>query len=419
MFRKLKIRLTLINLILVSVVLLIVFSGIYTLMKSIIDYQTNMTMMNVARRERVLPPNFGMPGPNAQEGRRIISNSFYVKTDFYGNAIEMSPNIPITIAEAKSLVKNTIGKSKDSGSVTYKNLSLKYLIRSKTYGYIIVYLDRNPDMDVLSWLVIISIIIGGISLILVFTISLYLANKALVPIKNAWEKQRAFVADASHELRTPLAVLSTSLEIVLDNPGETIESQANWLENIQSEVNRMSKLVEELLFLARSDSENDAALKSDFNISYSLSQVYELFKPFAAEKGIELTADIEDDVLLNGNEGHIKQLATILIDNAIKYTPDKGSVRLLLQKYSNDIVIEVIDTGIGIPPEHHDKIFERFFKLDKARTKNDNGSGLGLSIADCIAKEHNGNISVTSNTPTGSIFKVTLGAANTNLHTKN
>lgn len=376
-------------------------------MKSLIDYQTNTAMINVARRERVLP-SFQMGSATPGEGRRIISNSFFIKTDYYGNAIEMSPNIPVSIDEAKSLIKSTINKAKNTGSVTYKNLSLKYLIYSKPYGYIFVFLDKNPDLDVLNWLVVISIIIGGISLILVFTISLYLANKALVPIKNSWEKQRAFVADASHELRTPLAVLSTNLEIVLDNPTETIESQSNWLENIQSEVGRMSKLVEELLFLARSDSDSEASSKLDFDLSTALKKVSELFTPFASEKGINLTSEIDNGISFNGNEGHIKQLATILIDNAIKYTPEFGSITLKLYKSSSDIVMTVADTGIGIPVEHYEKIFERFFKADKARTKNDNGAGLGLSIADCITKEHNGNISVSSNSPQGSVFKVTL-----------
>lgn len=407
MFRRLKIRLTLINLILVSVVLLIVFSGIYTLMKSIIDYQTNTAMLNVARRERVMP-QMPVRGNSPIEGRRIISNSFYIKTDFYGNTIEMSRNIPISADEAKTLVKNTIGKGKTNGSVTYKSLTLRYLIYTKPYGYIFVFLDKNPDMDVLNWLIVISILIGGISLVLVFTISLYLANKALVPIKTSWEKQRAFVADASHELRTPLAVLSTNLEIVLDNPGETIESQSNWLENIQSEVGRMSKLVEELLFLARSDSDTDAAVKIEFNLTGALTQVCELFSPFAEEKGLTLTHDIESNIFFTGHEGHLKQLTTILLDNAMKYTPAQGEVSLRLHQTVTELVITVSDTGIGIPEEHHEKIFERFYKLDKARTKNDNGAGLGLSIADCIAKEHNGRIQISNNHPCGTIFKVSL-----------
>jgi two-component system, OmpR family, sensor histidine kinase CiaH len=243
---------------------------------------------------------------------------------------------------------------------------------------------------------------------LVFAISLFLATKALVPIKNSWEKQRIFVSDASHELRTPLAVINTSLEIVLDNSSETIESQSKWLENIQSEVQRMSKLVNDLLFLARSDSNNDKLQMANFDLSWALMQLTEFFKPFTEDNGITLDFNIQPDVFYFGNEGRIKQLVTILIDNAVQHTAKFGKIELVMETRDSSIEISVKDNGSGIPQEHLTKIFERFYKVDKARTGNHNGSGLGLSIADCIAKEHSGSITVTSKVNEGSTFKIIL-----------
>lgn len=407
LFKELKIKLTLINLVLLSVVLIIIFSGIYTLMETITDNQSNTLMMNIARRERIMMPINGKRKASSSEERRVLPDCFFIKTDYMGSIIGNSSNMPISVKEAATLIKDTFKNSKARGTVSYKSSTLKYLVMPKpSYGYIFVFSEKNPDM--LNWLILTFLIIGSISLLLVFAISLFLANKALVPIKNSWEKQRVFVADASHELRTPLAVINTSLEIVLDNQAETIESQSKWLENIQSEVQRMSKLVEDLLFLARSDSNSKVMEMSKFELSSTLFQIIELFKPFTSEKGIFLDFNIEPNIFFVGNEDRIKQLVTILVDNAIQHTPQNGQISILMGIKDSSIEISVKDNGSGIPEEHLDKIFERFYKIDKARSSNHTGSGLGLSIADCITKEHNGQIIVSSTLNKGSTFKVIL-----------
>lgn len=418
LFRKLKIRLTLINLVLLSIVLIIVFSGIYTFMEKSIDNQAKTLMVNAARRERIFFPN-NIKGPTPPDEKRVLSNSFFIKTNFLGKITEISSNVPMTLAEANTLIKDTLKDSKAfpvgtyirtnlQGSISYKSATLQYFIMVKPYGYILVFLDNSHDKDFLNWLILAFLIIGSISLVLVFAISLFLANKALVPIKNSWEKQRAFVADASHELRTPLAVMNTSMDIVLDNQAETIESQSKWLKNIQSEVLRMSKLVEDLLFLARSDSNEATMQMSKFDLSTSLIQLTEFFIPFGAEKGISISSKIEPNIYYFGNEGRIKQLVTILIDNAMQHSLKDGIIELAMKCNDTAIILSVHDNGSGIPEEHLSKIFERFYKVDKARSGNDNGSGLGLSIASCIAKEHNGSINVSSISSEGSTFKVIL-----------
>lgn len=407
MFKKLKIKLTLINLVLLSVVLIIVFSGIYTLMQSTIENQSLALMKNVARREHIViqPPKRTSKPPDE---RSVLSNCFFIKTGFDNKILDVSSNISISAEDATALISDTIKKSTTSSTITYKDSSLKFIIVQKPYGYIFVFLDRNHDNNFLNWLILNYFIIGSISLLLVFAISLYLANKALVPIKNSWDKQRSFVSDASHELRTPLAVMNTSLEIVLDNQSETIESQSKWLENIQSEVKRMSKLVEDLLFLARSDTDAKNIDIRKFNLSNSLLDLVDFFQPFITVKGITLNPQIDKDIQFNGSENRMKQLVTILIDNAVQHTPVGGTIDLIMQSKDSLIKISVKDNGSGIPEEHLDKIFERFYKVDKARVGNDNGSGLGLSIAACIAKEHNGTLSVSSIVNQGSTFKLTL-----------
>lgn len=170
----------------------------------------------------------------------------------------------------------------------------------------------------------------------------------------------------------------------------------------------MSKLVEDLLFLARADSGEELIEMSNLKLSNVLEQTIELFSLFAIQKGISLNSDIQPNVNFMGNEGRIKQLVTILIDNALKCTPEKGTIKLKMR--SNESIIEIIvyDNGYGIPKEHLNKIFERFYKLDKSRSGNSGGSGLGLSIANTIVKEHKGSISVSSDIEKGSTFRVVL-----------
>ena len=170
----------------------------------------------------------------------------------------------------------------------------------------------------------------------------------------------------------------------------------------------MAKLVEDLLLIASSDSQESSIFKAVFNMSYAVRQSILPFEPLAQSKAIIIKLEIQPEVEYLGDEGRIKQLITILIDNAIKYTPEGGSITLKLSTSESNIEICVSDTGEGIPKEHVDRIFERFYRVEKSRSRNFGGSGLGLSIAQCIAREHGGNISVKSSFGEGSRFRVIL-----------
>lgn len=401
MFRKLKIQLITINLVLLSLVLVTIFSGIYFSMKQSMELRAERSMMDMVQREHMPPA----PGPHPEP--RGPSGPFYVKVSNDGQIQETSPNLPISTAYAQGLAKRLVPGTSQTGTIAYENLDLRYLKMPKSYGFLLVFIDKSPDDDNLSRLVVVSLIIGSLSLIMVFFVSLFLANEALVPIKRAWDKQRAFVADASHELRTPLAVINTNLELVLGNADETVDSQSKWLGNIQSEIQRMAKLVGDLLFLARADA-NEAISMNVFHLSNALNQAVVPFIPFAAAKGIELISTIEPDVIFFGNEGRIKQLAAILIDNAIKHTDTGGKVKLKLHAGFSTVEFTVSDTGEGIPKEYLDRIFERFYRIDKSRSRGYGGTGLGLSIANCIIKEHKGTVNVSSSAGKGAVFNITL-----------
>lgn len=409
MFHKLKTRLILINMCSLSIVLIIIFSGIYLVMKNSNEHQSQMRMDSIGRDERILPPHSGPDFNNiVPNSNNYFADTFYIKTNQSEDVLEISSNINISKEEATNIVE-LASKSKVSiGNIKYNKLNLKYIKIQKQYGFILVFLDKSQENATLNRLLFTFLIIGIISLGLMFIISLFLANNALIPIKTAWDKQKKFVADASHELKTPITVINTNLEIVMDNKEDTVSSQSKWIKNAQWEITRMAKLVEDLLLIASSDSEESSIFKAVFNISYTLEQSILPFEPFASEKGITIKTEIQPEIEYLGDEGRIKQLIAILIDNAIKYTPSGGTVSLKLNSYGDVIKILVVDTGQGIPKEYLPKIFERFYRVEKSRSRDFGGSGLGLSIAECIVKEHNGDISVVSSVGEGSTFNVTL-----------
>lgn len=402
MFRKLKIRLIMISVLSLTIVLFMIFFGIYFMMKHGTNQQSYMLMNTIAKEERVLPP-FGAP-----DASRVLLGSVFVKVDASGETIEYSSDLRVSKEDVEELKEIVLKEGTTIGNIKNSNYKLRFLKVPKEYGAIVVFLDNSMEEDIFKRLVIVSVCTGSISLTLVFFISLFLANKAIKPVKASWEKQNAFVADASHELRSPLAVITSNLEIVMENENGTVGSQNKWLGNIQSELERIKKLVDDLLFLARSDAEDEEMSKGSFDLSGLLYKIINTFTPLAQKKGLKLVLHNKNNVTVFGNEFRIRQLITILLDNAIKYTNSGGKIELILEVGASTYQLSIKDNGEGIPREHLNRIFDRFYRVDKSRSRSHGGSGLGLAIAKCIVKEHNGRINVISEVGKGTEFTVVL-----------
>ncbi len=246
------------------------------------------------------------------------------------------------------------------------------------------------------------------SIVLVCLASLAITARALVPIRKAWERQVEFTADASHELRTPISVIQTNLEVVMDEPEQSVREKEKWLANIKAEADRMQRLVEDLLTLSRTDEGQRTLEKSMFDLTEALETTVEPLLPYAGGKGVRLHTEIAAGLSFFGDAERIKQLLVILADNAIKHTPEGGEVCISASQQNRAISITVRDTGEGMDKEHLTKIFERFYRINKARERESGGSGLGLSIAKWIVEEHRGSIHVESTVGKGSVFTVTL-----------
>lgn len=257
------------------------------------------------------------------------------------------------------------------------------------------------------------VLLGSFFLGFALLLSYFMSKRAMIPIRHSFQRQREFVADASHELRTPLSILNTSIDVLEMEEGEHLSDYSQKvLFNMKDEVRRMTKLVGDLLTLARTDS-GTAQLKCEsFDFIPSLEQLVRSTQTLAHSKNISLNLHAPSTLLVYADHERLKQLLYILLDNAIKYSPDGGEVNLTLSVdlavKTRSLHIAVQDTGVGISPDDQQRIFDRFFRADKNRSRQMGGTGLGLAIAKWIVESHQGTIQVSSFPGEGSTFSVRL-----------
>lgn len=236
-------------------------------------------------------------------------------------------------------------------------------------------------------------------------------NGLLDRLDRSFEEQRRFVADASHELRTPVAILCGETEVTLSQPARSEQEYRESLEILRDEAKRLRRIVEDLFTLARADAGQHPLEFSEFYLDELLAECVRNARTLAAAKDISLTYEAQSELPLSGDPSLLRRMLLNLLDNAIKYTPRGGTVTACARQEGGEYRVSIEDTGQGVPPELQSKIFERFFRVDKARSRGEGtigGAGLGLSIASWIANAHGGRVVLTRSGSEGSLFTVFL-----------
>jgi len=228
-------------------------------------------------------------------------------------------------------------------------------------------------------------------------------------LDKSFKQMKQFSADVSHELKTPLTIIRGEIELAISGKKKSSELKKTLI-NILDEVVRLSNMVENLLMLFKSDTGQVNLNFKEVNIAELIKDLLEDIDILAEEKGIKVEAERLDEAIVLGDEIRLKQLFLNLIDNAIKYNKSGGRVTISIVRENNFVNVSIADTGIGIPKDEINLIFERFYRVDKTRTRDTGGTGLGLSIAKSIAESHNGRIEVESELGKGSKFSVILPA---------
>jgi two-component system, OmpR family, sensor histidine kinase CiaH len=279
-------------------------------------------------------------------------------------------------------------------------------------GTLYVGQSLEPEEAALQSLLLVLFGGGGLGLLLSFVGAWILSGRALVPIQTAFRRQQEFVADASHELRTPLTVLRSSTDLLNQHRAEALEKNGELWDDLRAEIARMERLAADLLTLARSDRGELELMVAPLELGELASDVVRRTVPLAQAADVQLVIQPSDrSAVVEADPDRLQQVLLILLDNAIKHTPPGGRVDVRVERDGSHGLLRVIDTGSGIAAEHLPRIFDRFYRIDTARSRSAGGSGLGLAIAKMLIDAHRGELSLSSTQGVGTNVTMRLPLA--------
>ena len=386
MLKQLKRRFVCVLMALVTLTLCAIFGFLYHFTRVNLEKQCVSMMESVAKN----PFQLGQPGSWSESVRLPY---FVIKVTARGEVTAVSGgNYDLTdTVFLDNLIDAAIHSADDLGSMP--DYGLRYL-KVKTPGALaLVFADTTSETATLHSLAKNCLLIGAGCLAVFFGIALLLARWTARPVEKAWAQQRQFVSDASHELKTPLTVILSNAEL-LEQAGLS-DKPARWTDNIRSEAGRMRSLVEEMLTLARADNMARTAVLTEISLSDIAADCALAFEPVAFEAGKPLDYTLAENITVLGDGDKLRQLISILLDNAIKYGADGGTVHLALEATDRQAKLTVSNPGQPIPAEQLERLFERFYRVDGSRGEK-SGFGLGLPIARTIAAEHKGILKAES-----------------------
>ncbi|MEZ4522138.1 MAG: HAMP domain-containing sensor histidine kinase [Thermomicrobiales bacterium] len=350
------------------------------------------------------------------EDREIVSSgdTILIRVDDDGQIVENPrgidlPGVPIDPGVAEALAGET-----DVRSVTLSDGDRMRVMTAPIFedGEVVGAIqalrslgEHEDQLELVRNMTVLGVVLG---FIVAGPAGYFLSRRAMIPINAAFGRQRAFVADASHELRTPLTLIRANAEYARRKPDQTVSDVMPSLDNIVREVDGMSKLVSDLLMLARLDAGKLELDRSRRDLGEIAESVVESMRPLADSKEVELLLDIQPNVTAEVDRPRIEQVIRILLDNAIRHTSAGGEVEVGISARGSAREIEVRDTGAGIDPDELPLVFERFSRLDSGRAREHGGTGLGLAIARGLVEQHGGDISIDSRLGEGTVVTVRI-----------
>lgn len=403
MFKKLKHRLLLMNLIIMTLLLFLSLSSVYLLTYNktyadidmelerivmISQHKPPAPSLELENAMKTIIPLFTMPDRNmafgidlTTEGKLKSVQSFFNEDEaFYNSALEQV----MTLQQEK-------------GQIHLDNSIWSYVKIHDPAGPRIVFLDVTARLNVLNRLLITFTMAFVVTVAVIFYFSTYLTKVSIQPIMQAFERQKQFISDASHELKTPLTVIDSNLDVLLSHGDTLSEPDLKWLRYIKNETSRMTRLTNDLLYLTQIESPlHNTSTPQLFDFSQLVEQIVLSHEAIAYEKALSLHYKIEPHITLSGQQEKLSQVLLILLDNALKYTPSGGVIILSLTKSNNHMLLSLSNSGPGIPEHLTERIFDRFYRLDDARNRENESYGLGLSIAQAITDQHGGKITCDS-----------------------
>lgn len=290
----------------------------------------------------------------------------------------------ISEADAETYADTVLSHGKTHG---YEN-GYRYLVSQENAETVVLFLNSERELQAMKTLLWITLAIAAVCLVVVFGLVVLFSRRAITPYLKNMEAQKQFITNASHELKTPLTAISTSADVLaMEHDGD------EWVHNIQTQAGRLSKLITNLVTLSRLDEENPFPVRTEFSLSDALWEISEPFVSLAQAKGKTYTQDIADGLTVTGDRAAIQQIVSILLDNALKYSPDGSSISLTARRSGKKVEVTVSNTVDTTQCADTSRLFDRFYRGDESHSGTVSGTGIGLSIAKATADAHGGKIS--------------------------
>lgn len=401
MIRKLRAKFILAAMLSLSLVLTIIIGAVNILNYSRIVREADDTLLLLSYNDGRFPVRENKPAdrslPRGDEGKaHFMSPEFPYESRFFSVVIDENGSVVSSDTEhiaaidddsAVLLAEKVISTGKQRGFIR----NYRYLISGHSDGTQTVFLDCARDISTFRNFLFVSCGISLAGLAAVFVLIVLWSGRFIKPVLESYEKQKRFITDAGHELKTPITIIDADADIL---EMELLHNE--WLQDIRFQTRRLASLTNDLIFLSRMDEEHTKLQPIDFPLSDLVSETALSFQALAKTQKKEFITDIEPLITMNGDEKSLRQLVSILLDNALKYSPENGTITLSLHKAGKMIHLTVTNTAVNIKKENLAYLFDRFYRTDQSRNSQTGGYGLGLSIAKAVVTAHRGKISATT-----------------------
>ena len=379
------------------------------------DYDLRSTLLMLAENDGRFPSTavsipdyigtFWNPFWNGELNVETPYSTRYFVVKLHGNVVtDISTECIAAVTDKDAFEFASQIYPKEPGFGVIDSYRYYYVKDPDTRKSMIIFIDFQRELESAMTLVSVSFFVGlGFVVLLIFPVYRF-SKRAIEPLKTSLEKQKQFITDAGHELKTPLAIISADADVL-----EICEGENEWLTSIKDQTQRLSVLVKNLVELSKLDEAvQDEVQVELFDLSEAVLDTAANFETIAKSRGIDFSVNVPDRIMYKGNEAELRQLVSLLCDNAVKYASENGKVIVTLFKTSKNVCIDVYNDCDHVDKERLPRLFDRFYRADNSRSRETGGYGIGLSIAKAIVQRHKGRISAESTDSKSIVFKVVL-----------
>ena len=394
MIKKVQKKFILLSMSAFLLVLAVIITGINLVNWNAVVHEADELLSVLSENKGVFPMGPGGMGHRLPPGMSpeipYESRYFSVTLDSKTGSViqaETSRIVSVDTTQAIEYARRVLSEGKPRGFAD----RFRFSVKTENSFIRITFLDCGRKLDAFQSFLLSSIGISLIGYLVVFALIAFFSNRIIRPISESYEKQKRFITDAGHEIKTPLTIINADADVLAMELGEN-----EWLEDIQKQAKRLTALTNDLVMLSRMEEAENTMPMIEFPFSDVVSEAAASFQALAQTQGKDFQCDIQPMLTLRGNEKAIRQLVSILLDNALKYSPEGGRVSLKLEKQNREVLLAVSNTTMEpIRKENLPRLFDRFYRTDASRNSKTGGYGIGLSVAKAITTAHNGKISAS------------------------